>query len=251
MAIVLFYGVFLVLALVVAATAYHLARPYGPAVAITVTLGVASVEALLFPIPIHGGFTFLLEVAVDELKTLQSSLEQRGDRAADRAFLAALETRFASALSFERLEVRPDGWTRVIDETGAEAWLAADSGLVWRGPLIWERAPTEPSLEEAEDFCAAQPPTGRWALPTDGELLTLWSSNGHALMPGDGRSSLTRTVDTEMTMELQTKFVGRVAGYSLGCVARSEAAPRRGYISEDFSLVERNRFQLQKTQIFE
>ena len=96
---------------------------------------------------------------------------------------------------------------------------------------------------------ASRPAVG--PCPLTWELLTLWSSNGHALMPGDGRSSLTRRVDTETRTELQAKFVGRVAGYSLRCVARSEAAPRRGYITEDFSLVERNRFQLQKTQIFE
>ena len=250
MAILVFYGVFFLVALAIAAAAYRLTRRYGRSLAIVVALLVASVETLLFPIPIHGAFTSLLEVAIDELKIRRRSFEERRDRAADRAFLADLEARFADALSFDVLERRPSGWTRVIDDTGAEGWLEPESGLVWRGPLRWDSALAEPSLEESETFCTAQPPGGRWALPTEGELLTLWRSNGHALMPGDGRSTVARLVDTANSLQLRTKFVGRVAGYSLRCVARSEAAPLRGYISEDFPLAERNRFQLRKTDIF-
>ena len=135
MAILIFYGLSFLVALAIAAAAYRLTRRYGRSLAIVVALLVASVETLLFPIPIHGGFTFLLEVAIDELKIRRRSFEERRDRAADRAFLADLEARFADALSFEVLERRPSGWTRVIDDTGAEGWLEPESGLVWRGPL--------------------------------------------------------------------------------------------------------------------
>lgn len=69
-------------------------------------------------------------------------------------------------------------------------------------------------------------------------------------MPGDGRSSLARMVDTDLRMDLPTRFAGRKPGYSLRCVARGPGAPLRGYISEDFPLTERNRFQLQKSEIF-
>lgn len=247
----LFYGVLLGIAVSLAVAAYRLTRHLGRRIASIVAVGVVGVEALLCPIPIHGGFTFPIEIAISELSSLGRAAREAQDRSADREFLASLEARFAGPLEPVILERGPDGWIRATNAAGDELWLDESSGLLWRGPLAWDTATAVHDLGSAEAFCAALEPEGHWALPTEGELLTLWRAHGHARMPGDGRSSLSVLVAPGMRAVLAARFAGNAPGYSLRCVARTETAPARGYVSEDFPLRESNRFQLEKRALFE
>lgn len=251
MQIFVFYGAVLGIGVSLAVAAYRLTRRLGRVVASTTALGVLGIEALLFPIPIHGGFTFPIEIAISELSSLGRAAEEARDRSADRAFLDSLEGRFAGPLEPEILERGPDGWTRATNAAGDELWLDESSGLLWRGPLAWDAAGAAPDIASAQAFCAALEPAGHWALPTDGELLTLWRAHGYARMPGDGRSSLSALAAPGTRSLLAARFAGDAPGYSLRCVARTGAAPARGYVSDDFPLEENNRFQLEKRALFE
>jgi len=246
-----FYGVVLGVGVALAVAAFRLTRRLGRAIASTIALGVLGIEALLWPIPIHGGFTFPIEIALSELSSLRRAADEERDRSADRAFLASLEGRFAGPLEPEILERGTDGWTRVTNAAGDELWLDESSGLVWRGPLVWDAAGARPDLAGAQAFCAGLEPAGHWALPTEGELLSLWRARGQERMPWDGRSSLAALAAPGMRSLLVTRYAGSLPGYSLRCVARTNAAPLRGYVSDDFPLQESNRFQLEKRTLFE
>ncbi len=212
----------------------------------TVLLGVFGLAglALLVPLPIHGGFTFLFEALLSELSTYREAVEEVGVQVERRAFEKKLESRFAGPLDYTVVDEPAPGWERVRTPAGVDGFHERASGLVWSELLArGEVAPFE--LERAKEICRGLPPAGTWALPTSAEWYFFRKAKGERVAPDEGYGTVSFTVDTEMGLELPTTHLGQGRKLALRCVARTGAAPARGYIRDDVPLEEWNRDQLE------
>ncbi len=238
----LFLGMVLLVAAGAAIMAHRLFRRFGHGPALLAAGAVFSCTALFFPIPIHGGFTVLIEVLLDELHSQAAfrRLERKDENRA--AFLASLENRFGEPLAYEILDRPQPGWA-IVDTVGGQAWLAEESHLIWGRLLIWPQIAGLPTLEDAERLCGEQHPSGCWALPTEAEYYHFWKAGGERIFPAEGYGRLASTVDTELRQKLPSYRLGP-RGVALRCVARTAEAPVRGYVQEDIPLAEWNSYQL-------
>jgi hypothetical protein len=250
MSVYSYYGLFCVLAVVAVFAGYRALRHRGRLPAAVLSLSVLALLTLLYPIPVHGGFTFLAEILIEEWAAHRRSEGDRAVQRAEAAFVARLEARFAGPLAFRILDRAPGGWARVATDEGTEGWYERKSRLIWTDMLPWPDAPASPPLEGAVAFCNAVPPQGYWTLPTEGELYFFWKAEGAAISPGRGYSSMAFMVDTGLQMELPTVFRGTRAGYTLRCVARSPKAPEAGYTRDDVELGAWNAFQIRKAELY-
>lgn len=245
-----FYLPYTALALLLSVKLFRLFRPRGVVAALLASLLCLGALGLLFPLPIHGGFTFPLEMVWHELQRepWQHQARERGE--AQLAFERSLEQRFAGAITLAEMRGIDSGWSSALLPGGEAVWRDEVSGLVWRAPqTVTMNAPLL-TLDEAQAYCHAQPPQGFWALPTEAELALLWQHGGHHRMPGTGQSSTALLVDTTLQLKLATHYRGRVAGEALRCVALSDRAPRRGYLGDELPPGLWNRYQLSKGEIY-
>lgn len=206
---------------------------------------------LFFPLPIHGGFTFPLEVIWHEWRHLSWQRPSRRAEALDAALLQRMRQRFAGVTE-GYTPLRNEGkWQQVMLSPGGTAWLDGESGLLW---LPLQSLPamddgTVLMLDEGERFCRSQPPQGYWALPSEAELALLWGHGGHRLMPGNGRGSVAILAEQGLGMVLESHYRGGVGGFALRCVAITATAPREGYLSGQIPLGLWNAFQLAKQEL--
>lgn len=245
-----FYLFYLVLALLLSVKLFRLFRPRGMAAALLATFLCLSVLGLFFPIPIHGGFTFPLEMAWYELQREQWRHQAQVRDEALHAFAQSLEQRFAGAMTLDEMRPIDSGWSSGMLPGGEAVWRDEVSGLVWRAPQTVTMNTPLLTLDEAQGYCQEQSPRGYWALPSEAELALLWQHGGQHRMPGTGQSSTALLVDNTLQLKLATYYRGRVAGQVLRCVALSERAPRGGYQSADIPLALWNRYQLSKGDIY-
>jgi hypothetical protein len=245
-----FYLFYVALALLLSVKLFRLFRRRGRVVALLASTMSLGILGLFFPIPIHGGFTFPLEIAWHELQReqWQQQAQRKDEKRLD--FMRKLEQRFAGALAVAEIKRSDSGWILGVLPRGDDVWLDEVSGLWWRAPQSVSADQRLLTLDEAKAFCHEQPPQGQWALPTEAELALLWQHRGHQRMPGGGQSSTALMVDTSLQLELATHYRGRVAGQALRCVALSEQAPRRGYLADDIPLSLWNNYQLNKGEIY-
>ena len=244
----LYYAVFLVAAIAAVVLSYRALRHRSRFLAASFSIVPVVVLVLLYPIPIHGGVTFLIEILLEECQTQQQRHEVQVQEE-QNACIEILNSRFAGPLEFHILEPSVGTWSKIT--TGKiEGWYESQSRLVWTDPLSWPDAPSPPSLSHAKAFCQALSPEGNWALPTEAELYFFWKADGLRVSPGQGFSSLAHIVDSGLKMEFLTIFRGHQAGYALRCVARGLGVPETGFTQDDTALSEWNTFQLNKADIF-
>lgn len=247
---ILFYLIFFVLAVSLAVVLFRRLRSVGVIRAIVLTLLALCAFGLFFPIPIHGGFTFPLEILYGELQ--QEKWRQEEGRAEERKRVFELSSvqRFDNVFTgYERLS-EGGGWQEVLLPHGVTAWLDLDSRLFWLPPQRLENTVTALDLEQAMAFCRRQSPQGYWALPTEGEMALLWQHGGQHIMPGTGHSSAAVLLQGELQLQLLTQYRGKIPGFTLRCVALSTSAPRRGYTASDIPLSLWNEYQLNKADIY-
>ncbi len=244
------YLLYLGMAGLLAVTAYRRFLRRGGLWASVASLLTLALFSLFLPIPIHGGFTFPLEIAWSELQHEKWQQDVERHDAKERAFRQQMEQRFAGRLTRYARSGEEGGWQRIQLRDGEAAWLDKQSGLFWLPPRVLQTTQANLSLETATAFCQQQPPQGYWALPSEAELALLWQHDGLQLMPSSGQSGVALLFDTSMQLQLVTRYRGRVAGHALRCVALGNGAPRGGYSSSDIPLTLWNRFQLSKTELY-
>jgi hypothetical protein len=250
MIVLAFYLCYITLALLLSVKLFRLFRSRGRVAALFASIVSLCVLGLFFPIPIHGGFTFPLEMAWHELQREQRQQQVQKKDEKRLAFAHNMEQRFSGVLAVAEINRAAGGWAQGRIAQGDEVWLDEVSGLWWRAPQSVTSDQRLLTLEEAQAFCHQQLPQGEWALPTEAELALLWQHNGHRRMPGTGQSSAALLIDTSLQLEMATHYRGRVAGQAQRCVALSEQAPRRGYLADDLPLSLWNSYQLNKGEIY-
>ncbi len=237
-------AIFGCLTLGVAAAVYLSLKRYGRTLAIFAGVVTLGLSGLFFPIPIHGGFTIVLQELIDNYRNDQRLREHEEARLKESDFLKALEKRFVASLPLEKLEQVSDNWVRVETGSDVNAWLDKKSGLIWTEPIRWN-GPSRPSLEEAKSFCAGLTPRGYWALPTAAERVLFWQNGGEAISPTGSLGSIAPIIDSKLQMEFPQIDLGNRRGFAIRCVARSEGAPKGGYSKEDISLEIWNQYQIE------
>lgn len=245
-----FYLLFFILALLLAVLVYRRLRGRGLLIAVGGSLLTLLTLALFFPLPIHGGFTFPLEIALQELKREQWKHEATRKDEKRHAFEESLQKRFLGVIENYTVQGEEGEWQRVSVNNTTQALLDTRSGLLWLPPQTMTTQENSISLNVAYAFCQEQAPQGYWALPSEAELALLWQHGGHHLMPATGQSSLALLSDETLQQHMATYYRGRIAGYSLRCVALTEKAPRLGYMSNDIPLSLWNNYQLHKSDIY-
>lgn len=243
----IFFFVIMAIAALLGATAgYFLLRRWGRGPAITgVVIGILA-GALLFPLPIHGGATFLGAVLWEQIEQLTDSQAARRDERRDESFRREFERRFAGDLAFVPGKSRASPWMEAILPDGTAALYDAESGLVWSSPRTVRSWEPGGDLEPGRRFCAQLSPEGYWALPTEAELYGFWAHEGHRLSPWTGQSTPSVLVDEALRMEIPVWYRGRDSGVAVRCVARSPRAPKAGYPQSEVDLARWNAYQLEK-----
>lgn len=216
----------------------------------------SGILVLIWPVPIHGGFTFFGEVLVDELYDEWRRVEAKQEERKDQRFMSALETRFAGALNVERVETQTGSWSTIILRNGESAWLDKQSGLVWSAPRTLTTTSVLASIDAGKTLCRQLKPGGYWALPTEAERYQFWRANGRTHLPHKVSPAMAVIVDENKGIELPSvSLPAKRSGNNstpgttqlmIRCVARGPDAPLRGYIRSDIPLSEWNRYQLAK-----
>lgn len=182
--------------------------------------------ALAFtPIPIHGGFLFLVPELISE------GLREREART-ERTREATVQT---------RLDDRFEGY--LPDTIVRGHWRDTSSGLVWTEQIGVVPSFSPESVTVGRRLCRAVEPAGYWDLPRSAEFYYLeragrlegaWIADAF-VMPG------------EIALpSLISRRAGPTSGQEipLRCVGVTLPAPRGGYLSSDIPLEAWNRFQL-------
>jgi hypothetical protein len=173
------------------------------------------------PVPIHGGFVFLLpELLSEGWRELRAEREEGvRERREER-----LASRFAGYLEGAAL---------------SGGWRDPASGLVWSETLQEVHAVDPESLAQAKGACAQREPKGYWALPRDAEFYLL-SKAGRASGAWLAEGFLW---PEEVSFPKLVRFEGAPRP-QVRCVAVTPPAPLRGYLSSDIPLEEWNRHEL-------
>jgi len=245
-----FFGLLILVAVGLALLTLRQCWRRSQAGAIVAALTVLGAAFLLFPIPIHGGFTILGEVLWNELAAQREQVETAVDRAEDRAFAEHLAKRFAGPLVSRPLRPLAHPWQLVDTGNGLRAYFQQDVGLIWSDLLLWPSPPDPPELAAARSFCQTLDPAGYWALPSEGELYQFWAAGGSDISPGLGHRSMAVLIDRDLRLEAPTFYAGTRPDFALRCVALGPDAPPGGYSQKDVPRAAWNRFQLDKTSIY-
>ena len=252
----LIYAIALIVIVSLSFAAYKLCVRWGrfrAGIAATLTLGAA---ILIWPIPIHGGFTFLFAVAWQELNQRYRQNLEIKQTIKKNEFLSKWNQRFKGPLDVHpRRRLNPH-WLEVDSQYGGRAWLDESSKMVWSELIPLETTTDFPSLELAKTTCSSLPPKGYWALPTEAENYTLWRSGGADVLPHSEYNVVSYLVDEQLRLELPTYGMGKKGNsnvasqqgnsFAVRCIARTKNAPLRGYIKSDIALDDWNEYQLQK-----
>jgi len=247
MFLLMFYGIYVLIVFFVAASIFRWLKHRGIGRALLASgLGVALLS-LVFPIPVHGGFTFLVEIMLSELRSERVHIEQKERKRRKEAFQEKLAARFRGPLALPVREQLTEQVSSFMTANGTRGWYDARSGLAWTDMLALERTGAPPDLDRARAFCADIEPKGFWALPTEAELSLFWKAGGYRFSPlaDYGTAGLLENVDLQT--EMLSLRTSRNGTYALRCVALGPGAPAAGYSSKDIPLEEWNAYQLQKT----
>lgn len=214
-----------------------------------------SVSILIWPIPIHGGFTIVAEVIYDEWRS-QLRLRERALTARTKSdFERQRAQRFSGPLLYDIDQPLSNGWVVVVFGEGARAWLDERSHLIWAKSLELESTDTLPSLATAKQRCEQQSPKGKWALATEAEHVFRWQHKGDDFIGKSPYSVVSYIYDESLPAEFPTyaltqKFTegqSRTrAKFAVNCVAITADAPAAGYEKRDIPLELWNAYQLSK-----
>jgi hypothetical protein len=244
--LIAFYGFFLLILIAIAAWTFRSLRRRGLGQALLASGLAVAILGLLFPIPVHGGFTFPIEIMLRELGSERHHAEQRERNDNREAFRKTLAARFAGTLTMTIGEPLTDLLSSISTSDGARGWYDARSRLAWTALMPVETAGAPPDLQSATNFCAHIEPQGYWALPTEAELSLFWKAGGYRFSPlaASGTASLIENADFQ-TVILALR-ASRDGTYALRCVALGPGAPTGGYSSGDIPLEVWNAYQIQK-----
>lgn len=247
MFLLIFYGTYVLIVIAVAVGIFRWLKSRGIGRALLASGLSIVLFSLFYPIPIHGGFTFLVEVMLSELRSERARIEQTERKERKEAFREKLAARFRGQLALQAREQTAEQLSSFTTAGGTRGWYDGRSGLAWTDMLALEHTGAPPDLDRAKAFCAELEPEGLWALPTEAELSLFWKAGGYRVSPlaGFGTAGLLENVNLQTEMlTLRTSRNGR---YALRCVALGPGAPAAGYSSRDIPLEEWNAYQLQKT----
>lgn len=247
MFILIFYGIYFLIVIAVAVSIFRWMKKRGTGVALLASGLSVVLLSLFYPIPIHGGFTFLVEIMLSELRTERTRIEHMVKEERKEAFREKLAARFRGPLAFPVREKVTEQWSSFRTAGGARGWYDAQAGLAWTDMLPLERTGAPHDLDRAKAYCAAQEPRGFWALPTEAELSLFWKAGGYRLSPLGGYGTIGLLEDIDLQTELLTIRISRNGTYAVRCVALGPGAPAAGYSKKDIPLEEWNAYQLRKT----
>ncbi len=253
-ALLLYYTLMLTLWVGLCVFAYRRLRGYGHWLALPATAICAIGALLLWPIPIHGGFTL---VGTQVYREWSNEREQaRQIQQQQQITLAKSASRFAGALPYQLERTLADGWQIVSLQDGASAWLDENSGMIWSPWIALPRSANRPTLDSAKARCEQYHPAGYWALATTAEAALMWHAHGERHLPAATTSWMEYFTQPEFDLELASYHLQSNSNnenpargdevFSVRCVARSEAAPDHGYRQWDVGLEIWNRYQLQR-----
>lgn len=252
----LFYGVAILIILGGGVLVYWWVGRYNRLFGVLAGLFSSAALVLIWPIPIHAGFTFLGAIMIDEFRDEWERVEVEHAARKDQRFMQGLEVRFAGAIEYVRVVELAGSWSTVTLPIGGVAWLDKHSGLIWSTPLVLTTDAPLGALEAGKTLCRELAPAGYWALPTEAERYQFWRAAGRQHLPHKVAPAMGYMVDEVMGMEIPSVSLpparsgnNRTRGaipLMLRCVGRGPAAPARGYIRSDIPLPEWNRYQLAK-----
>ena len=244
--ILTFYAFFALLGVGLAWFVFRRLRRFGRLPAGIAGLLCLTLVVLCFPLPIHGGFTTLLESMLDELGRQQRTRQRevRVERKAD--FLRQYEKRFGGELGFENRGEPYENWQEVVTAGGQRGWFNQDQRLIWSEAFPW-RDGADFSLAKPRAFCDQLAPPGYWSLPSSAEMALFWQAGGGETTGGPAINAASFSVDFDLLQELPNLHLSHNGRSLLRCVARASDAPLRGYLDQDIPRDLWNSYQLTKT----
>lgn len=248
-----YYGFALIIVGSLSFFAYRKLRRFGAAPSALIASLFFILAVLLWPIPIHGGFTVLGEVMYNDWARERELAKQAQQEVA--AVRQRLAPRFAGTVAYHRTRSLERGWSEIVESNGTIAWLDSTTGLIWSKWTALPASASRPSLSLAKAHCADREPQGYWALATAAENALMWHAGGHKLMPRSPTSWMSFTTQADFGFELPSYHLRSSSSnqqprnaqetFSVRCVARSETAPEWGYTQEDVDLEIWNTYQLE------
>lgn len=202
------------------------------------------------PMPMHGGFSFLLFDLIDEARR---EFENHIDDRKKQDIQHKIISRFSGKLDVE-VGDRNNTWS-IVHVNDQVAFFDHKSGLLWTREIGQINGYNESTLSLAEKLCQNIKPHGYWVLPNDAEAFYIWKNKGQTYFNDGLNIWLVRVVISDD----QTAVVGMTQLEHLGkknppqvfgvrCVALSKTAPREGYLTKNIPLGEWNEYQLSKNK---
>jgi len=251
---ILFYAIALLVILGGGILVYRWVRRRHQLLGVLAGLLSSAILVVIWPIPIHGGFTFLGAIMLDEISDQWKQVEESSLTRKDERFLQSFETRFAGVIQYKDVTVLTGDWSTVTLAGGEVAWLDNHSGLVWSEPQVLTTDNPLGALEAGKALCSDYYPAGYWALPTEAERYQFWRAAGKQHLPHKVAPAMGYIVEDDMRVVLPSVSLPATESSNnanrgmislmLRCVARGSGAPKRGYIRSDIPLSEWNRYQM-------
>lgn len=256
-----FYGIVLLVIIGLTVSTYRALRRRRRIVATGLSLLLLASLVLLWPVPIHGGITFLGEILYRELGSTLRQHQRDAQRQQTRDFTQRIAARVAGPLSFTVIQPLSGSWSKVqlSGEGGAEisAWHDSASGLLWSDWLPLQASAALPTLETARERCRRHPTSGYWGLATETENYYLWKADGEQQLPAAPASSIGQLLDPKTRLEMPIYHLKTASNnqrqsrtgqpsFVVRCTARGRAAPQAGYLRKDIPLDQWNRFQMRR-----
>lgn len=246
--LLVFYGVFVLIVITAAALVFRShSKKRGTSRALLASGLTVVLLGLFFPIPVHGGFTFPIEIMLHELRSGRRLAEQEVRNESKEAFRKKLAARFQGPLVMSVREQVTDQFSSITTQGGTPGWFATRSGLAWTDMLPLDIGSAAPDLERAKAFCAQIEPRGFWGLPTEAELSLFWKAGGYDVSPLSDYGTVSLLENIDLQTEMSSVRTSRSGAYALRCVALGPGAPVTGYLSADIPLPDWNGYQVQKT----
>lgn len=161
---------------------YRLAARKNRVYAAVLAIVTLCASILIWPIPIHGGFTFVAEIIYHEWRGQKRLQEQARVEQEKQKFVNERTDRFAGVIEYEIQRPLANGWFDVVTTGGEHAWFNETHNLVWSATLALESTDTSPPLALAKARCQQLVPTGRWALASEAENVLWWQSKGDEVL---------------------------------------------------------------------
>ncbi len=206
----------------------------------------------LWPIPIHGGVTFLGEIAYREVKHSLREKEHAIQVKKKTDFVEHYDKRTQGHFTYLSEKPLNENWLQITTPQGS-IFFDNLTGHYWSSIQHFRTSSPLTDLPAAKAFCQNLAPQGLWTLPTEVEQYYFWKNHGAAILPDGGASAIAILIDDNTQFEMpsvnltaQSRQKNGIKTLPIRCLSPHQNSRPHHALKAAITLDEWNHYQLSK-----